>query len=458
MYQLTLITLTLFSLLVQGIFHQKETNFERLMRNYENIEPSEQITEEWLEQPLDHFNSSDNRVWKMRYFQNFEHFKPNGPIFLYIGGEGPLRGTVLAAGMIYDLASETHGAMFASEHRYYGDSIPLNPTKKENLKYLSSRQALADIHKLLTDKKQSSRLKHSKVVVIGGSYAGNLAAWTRKLYPNLVDAVIASSAPLLAKYDFKEYLETVGDDLKKYGSPSCYRNIEKQYKYYDDAFKTEEGIIKLKKEENLCSNVSLNLPENQYLFVGKKVSPIKNIAQYGNVDKIKSYCNNSSQTLKQTCEYFDFTESKYATYHTIPINSNTWLWQVCTEFSYFQTTSSDKQPFGKSLTIEATSKMLCSLLYGIDDDSVRKSVERTNKFYGALHPNVTKVVFVNGELDPWHRLGILEDISEEAPAIFIPKASHCADLHPAQSNDPPEFTEARQIIKSIIKKWIKVAS
>lgn len=42
----------------------------------------------------------------------------------------------------------------------------------------------------------------SKVITIGGSYPGNLAAWFRLKYPSVTTGSIASSAPVTAKTNF----------------------------------------------------------------------------------------------------------------------------------------------------------------------------------------------------------------------------------------------------------------
>ena len=44
---------------------------------------------------------------------------------------------------------------------------------------------------------------------------------------------------------------------------------------------------------------------------------------------------------------------------------------------------------------------------------------RTNIVYGGKNPAVTNVIFVNGNLDPWHSLSVLEDLNESSPAILI---------------------------------------
>lgn len=72
-----------------------------------------------------------------------------------------------------------------------------------NLKYLSSQQALADLAYFITSQKTAMNLKSNKWIVFGGSYAGSLAAWFRLKYPHLAYAAVASSAPILAKVNFK---------------------------------------------------------------------------------------------------------------------------------------------------------------------------------------------------------------------------------------------------------------
>lgn len=73
----------------------------------------------------------------------------------------------------------------------------------EDLYHLNLEQALADLAHFIHDQKsQNPRLAHSKVVLIGGSYSGSMVAWMTQLYPELISASWASSAPLLAKSDF----------------------------------------------------------------------------------------------------------------------------------------------------------------------------------------------------------------------------------------------------------------
>ena len=50
---------------------------------------------------------------------------------------------------------------------------------------------------------------------------------------------------------------------------------------------------------------------------------------------------------------------------------------------------------------------------------IARAVAHTNTGYGALQYTQDRIVFVNGEIDPWHYLGITKSLPQ-APAIFIP--------------------------------------
>lgn len=73
----------------------------------------------------------------------------------------------------------------------------------ENLQYLNSKQAVSDVAYLIKNLTSTIPcLKNSKVIVSGGSYAGLLAILLKNMYPDLVNGVWASSAPLMAKTKF----------------------------------------------------------------------------------------------------------------------------------------------------------------------------------------------------------------------------------------------------------------
>ena len=108
--------------------------------------------------------------------------------------------------------------------RFYGESHPRGDASTQNLKYLSSRQALADIvyfHDLMVVKYKMT--DKNEWISFGGSYAGALSAW--QLYPNVVVGAVASSAPILAKVDFMEYIEIVKESLGTKGKSNLSNKV-----------------------------------------------------------------------------------------------------------------------------------------------------------------------------------------------------------------------------------------
>ncbi|RWS18724.1 putative serine protease K12H4.7-like protein [Leptotrombidium deliense] len=86
---------------------------------------SESIEPQWMQQSLDHFNPADTRTWKQRYFVSDQHFKPGGPVFLQLGGEGTADPVWLSEGQAAtNFAKRYNAYSILLEHRYYGESHP----------------------------------------------------------------------------------------------------------------------------------------------------------------------------------------------------------------------------------------------------------------------------------------------------------------------------------------------
>ena len=87
-------------------------------------------------------------------------------------------------------------------------------------------------------------------------------------------------------------------------------------------------------------------------------------------------------------------------------------------------------------------------------EMLANNVANTNIEYGGVQPSVSNVVFVHGSFDPWHVLGVLEDLNEFSPAIVIPGTSHCDDMRPESPRDSEELTAARLRIGELVNSWI----
>ena len=65
------------------------------------------------------------------------------------------------------------------------------------------------------------------------------------------------------------------------------------------------------------------------------------------------------------------------------------------------------------------------------------------------------MLFVNGEIDPWHRLGFYgQKPNPYSEVLFIKGTAHCADMYPSSHFDPIQLEEARNTISTFIKLWL----
>jgi hypothetical protein len=73
--------------------------------------------DQWFNQTLDHYNALDQGTWQQRYWVNSSFFTGNGPLFLYVEGEGTGSPYDVVLGQHVELAAQ-HGALIISlEHR-----------------------------------------------------------------------------------------------------------------------------------------------------------------------------------------------------------------------------------------------------------------------------------------------------------------------------------------------------
>ena len=121
--------------------------------HHHHVNKTENFTKaEWFEQTLDHFNPTDDRTWKQRYFVNDSFYEPGGPDFIMIGGEAKSNPVwMVEPGLTWLNYAKKHKAIrFLLEHRFYGESHPTQDLNVTNLVYLTSDQALADLATFIT--------------------------------------------------------------------------------------------------------------------------------------------------------------------------------------------------------------------------------------------------------------------------------------------------------------------
>lgn len=175
--------------------------------------------------PIDHFHNESqyaphsNGYFKNRYWFDASHYKPGGPVIVLLGGEtdGAGRLPFLQKGILAQLAQATHGVGVVLEHRYYGDSIPTASFSTEDLRFLTTQQALADTAYFAQNivfpglEKYNLTSYETPYITYGGSYAGAFSAFLRTLYPGVFWGSISSSGVPVAIWDYWQYFSVIAE-------------------------------------------------------------------------------------------------------------------------------------------------------------------------------------------------------------------------------------------------------
>jgi len=447
------------------------------------------------------------------------------------------------------LAKQYGALMLALEHRFYGESYPTADMSVQSLRYLSSHQALADLARFISYVRNLSpvaldvkstpplRLKaaaaRSKWVSFGGSYPGALSGWLKLKYPASLAGAVSSSPPYFAEYNFEQYAQVVGSALSNPaigGSAACFNAVK------DATHALRQLMVKTKPlgadpaipaALRPCGNTSLRSELDLATYEASIFSGFQGTVQYNNelpvVATVAVLCAKMTDTsisadpvarlafvqenvYSLKCQPSSFEKDMLApllneTFDGYGCNlscasGRQWIWQSCNEFGYFQTTTSTGaglSPFAAfaNNTIAVAGKALCEGLFGL---SRPPATEETNTFYGGRQLLAENVTIVNGGMDPWHSLSIVDAadpyyescvdaagkpippgehpcqfqrVGSSSSVLTIPSTAHCGDMYapnlftsseycpgPSCHADSQEIVDAHSKIKADVGRYI----
>lgn len=128
-----------------------------------------------------------------------------------------------------------------------------------------------------------------------------------------------------------------------------------------------------------------------------------------------------------------------------------WTYQSCNEFGFFQTTNVvDRNAFAfPEVNYSIVGKALCEKAFigaPWSSDYIGANTSFTNHYYGNRKYKGLNVTFVNGNVDPWHSLGIVNEtdgffnscngnpecyqqqITSSDNLVFMDGTAHCRDM------------------------------
>lgn len=140
-----------------------------------------------------------------------------------------------------------------------------------------------------------------------------------------------------------------------------------------------------------------------------------------------------------------------------------WMFQSCTHFGWFQTSPSTHSIRSKFIDTEWHLNHICYKLYpelkNTQNSEVLPRIEDTNERFASLEP-LERVVYTNGNDDPWSSLGIKASQLDKmvssgdkcsGKAYVMTGGSHCNDL---SSFNPLESEFIRKGKESILAELL----
>ncbi|KAF0715838.1 Aste57867_3148 [Aphanomyces stellatus] len=466
---------------------------------------------------VDHFAKKKSAHWEQRYYLNDEYWGgPGFPVFLMIGyvilvafvhdhraclcrGEAPIQPSDVSHEMFYmnTLAIEHKALLVSLEHRFYGESYPAPDMSVDSLALLSIPQALADVvvfHAHLTKK---HGLGASKWVAFGGSYPGNLAVWLKAEYPDLVVGAIASSAPIQLVADFQEYMAVVSDSITRVGGAECGHAIEAAMQALDDAIVdvlAHPTKKKKKKTKGLGGHTLYDvMPVCEPLTNEMDAMVLESIVK-GQFQGIVQYNDFDPINIKATCKYFKSVEAEkplvqlagymsmaspgYCLMSTFSgtaasmLNQTAfagiefdgksterqWTYQRCTELGATQSGGPPLDTIFKPLqftTFKYSGKKVCEGLFGKGHNF--NNLDAINEWLGGNRPATQNVTFLNGNVDPWYPMGLLDKANlhdESNTVVVIDGTAHCRDMYAPQVNDTKAIQNAQRIVAENVQLYL----
>lgn len=463
--------------------------------------------------PVDHFHNDSryephsNNTFELRYWFDATHYQKGGPVIVLQSGEtsGIGRLPFLQKGIVAILAKATGGLGVILEHRYYGESYPTPDFTTENMRFLSTDQALADmayfaqnvVFQGLEDLNLTA--PHIPYIAYGGSYAGAFVAFLRKLYPDLYMGAISSSGVTEAIYDYWEYLEAA----RLFGPQDCVLATQKLTDVIDNILigkpnstdgqrlKASFGLGNLTNDVDFvnsiwrgigglqdtnwdpvesspgfyeyCSNItSKDLLYPSLNSLELDVRGIVSAGGHGNkVDELSkqmlNYIGYVNSTVVQSCLQRNLTiepclgSSDTEFFHRTNLTAGAWRpwpYQVCTEWGYFLTGSGvpkDQLPLISRLVDLEYTSLICREAFNI---TKLPELENINK-HGGFDISYPRLAFIDGEKDPWraatpHRFGLPpRENTVSEPFLLIKDGVHHWDENGVFANETtPGFPPA----------------
>ena len=152
--------------------------------------------------------------------------------------------------------------------------------------------------------------------------------------------------------------------------------------------------------------------------------------------------------------YFNYTGAKQCIDYTgsaaHAFGEMAWSYQTCADLPMISCTTGVHDMFEPQTWNFTQYSDTCAGQWGVRPDETFVPRE-----YGGPRFPTSRILFSNGELDPWSGGGVLRNQSNSVIALVIPGAAHHLDLRASNKNDNPSLKQARRFEINTIRLWLE---
>lgn len=209
-----------------------------------------------------------------------------------------------------------------------------------------------------------------------------MVAWMRKKFPHLITGAWASSAPLHAKLDFYEYKEVMTNSIRRVGGQDCSATLERAFEEMENLILIENSS-RIDEAFELCDPLDVTSDAAHLLYeLSDVVAGLVQGHRPGSIERACDFMrdaklNGSRDDLEAFAAWVrdgesDCLDMSYSNavekFRNIDWNAEAnrqmrqWTYQTCTEYAWFQTSTSPEQIFGSSYPVDYFVQ-LCDDLY-----------------------------------------------------------------------------------------------
>ncbi|KAI8072674.1 serine carboxypeptidase S28-domain-containing protein [Gongronella butleri] len=184
-------------------------------------------------------------------------------------------------------------------------------------------------------------------------------------------------------------------------------------------------------------------------------------------DEIEAYAGYISELVKSFCKdkpavkCIDSHDPRNNMYTDENDDNRPWMYQVCTEYAYWQTANVPWRPtiVSRMLTPNWYQRQ-CPYFFGEHTVPHRPAWRYTNQHYDGWHIKMNRTYFLDGEWDPWRTLSVQ---SKDAPAVptdvdakyvVLPRAVHHWDFFVTDTVDD-SIKELHKDLVDTMRRWLK---